>query len=70
MIEKELTRFFLDRMNRSNYGDSLIHWEPTGFVLRNLAKSGNELFSEIPIKIDIKNEARVHLWYKDKFGRI
>lgn len=33
-----------------------------------IIKFGNELFSEIPIKIDLKNQARVHLWYKDKFG--
>lgn len=26
------------------------------------------LFSEWPFKIDVKNQARVHLWYKDRFG--
>ncbi|MFC5700385.1 nucleotidyltransferase family protein [Cohnella faecalis] len=26
------------------------------------------LFSELPFKIDVKNQARVHLWYKDRFG--
>ncbi len=33
-----------------------------------IIRRGNQLFSKIPIKIDIKNQARVHLWYKDKFG--
>jgi uncharacterized protein len=27
-----------------------------------------DLFRGLPIKIDVKNEARVHLWYKDRFG--
>ena len=27
-----------------------------------------KLFSELESKIDLTNEARVHLWYKDKFG--
>jgi uncharacterized protein len=26
------------------------------------------LFKELPIKIDVKNQARVHLWYEDRFG--
>lgn len=25
-------------------------------------------FSDIPIHIDLKNQARVHLWYEDRFG--
>jgi uncharacterized protein len=27
-----------------------------------------DLFRGVPIKLDVKNEARVHLWYKDRFG--
>ncbi|KGE18957.1 hypothetical protein PWYN_06040 [Paenibacillus wynnii] len=26
------------------------------------------LFSHLPFPVDIKNQARVHLWYQDKFG--
>jgi hypothetical protein len=26
------------------------------------------LFADLPVKLDVKNEARVHLWYKDVFG--
>ncbi|MNC63892.1 hypothetical protein D3C75_1140520 [compost metagenome] len=29
---------------------------------------GRELFSGITIPVDLKNQARVHLWYRDKFG--
>ncbi|MFC6552823.1 nucleotidyltransferase family protein [Cohnella cellulosilytica] len=28
----------------------------------------NNHFCNLPIKLDIKNQARVHLWYKDHFG--
>jgi uncharacterized protein len=27
------------------------------------------LFADVPVRIDVKNEARVHLWYAAKFGR-
>jgi hypothetical protein len=37
------------------------------------AEIGNErrlrdLFRGLPIKLDVKNEARVHLWYENRFG--
>jgi hypothetical protein len=27
-----------------------------------------DLFRRLPIKLDVKNEARVHLWYRERFG--
>ena len=27
-----------------------------------------DLFQHLPIKLDVKNEARVNLWYEDRFG--
>ncbi len=32
------------------------------------AKRIRQLFKGLPIRIDVKNEARVHLWYGTKFG--
>lgn len=32
------------------------------------AKRIRKLFPDLPIWIDVKNEARVHLWYETKFG--
>lgn len=32
------------------------------------SKRIQSLFSDLSIKIDVKNEARVHLWYSTKFG--
>ena len=33
-----------------------------------MAQRVNTLFSDIKIPIDVKNEARVHLWYENHFG--
>jgi len=33
-----------------------------------IVNSGTRLFADIPIALDIKNQARVHLWYEKKFG--
>ncbi|MBZ7922339.1 nucleotidyltransferase family protein [Ensifer adhaerens] len=27
-----------------------------------------DLFCDLPVRIDVKNEARIHLWYEEKFG--
>src|SRR5215471_10746785 len=34
----------------------------------NHERSLRDLFRGLPLKLDVKNEARVHLWYKDRFG--
>jgi len=31
-------------------------------------KKAKTLFKHIPINVEVKNEARVHLWYEKKFG--
>lgn len=31
--------------------------------------AGMEVFDDLPIPVEIRNEARVHLWYEKKFGR-
>jgi hypothetical protein len=33
-----------------------------------IIKQGNTLFKDLPIEIEIRNQARVHLWYSDKFN--
>ncbi len=32
---------------------------------RRIAK----MFQDLPVRLDVKNEARVHLWYAEKFGK-
>lgn len=37
---------------------------------QNLSRQrGHELFASLPVEVEITNEARVHLWYKEKFGK-
>lgn len=33
-----------------------------------LEKKVREIYSDIELDVDVTNEARVHIWYKDKFG--
>ena len=34
----------------------------------NVIQQANELFADFPLPIDVKNQARVHLWYEKHFG--
>lgn len=31
-------------------------------------QAGKKLFADIPVEVEIRNQARVHLWFEDKFG--
>ncbi|WP_329536837.1 nucleotidyltransferase family protein (plasmid) [Streptomyces sp. NBC_01450] len=31
-------------------------------------KAGQEVFAGLPAEVEVRNEARVHLWYEQKFG--
>jgi hypothetical protein len=33
-----------------------------------VSAAGREIFAGLPAELDIRNEARVHLWYEEKFG--
>ncbi|WIV12706.1 nucleotidyltransferase family protein [Proteiniborus sp. MB09-C3] len=35
---------------------------------KKIAEYLNQTLEEYPLWLDVKNEARVHLWYKEKFG--
>lgn len=41
-----------------------LSWEAEDAVI----KTGREVFAGLPAEVEIRNEARVHLWYEDKFG--
>ncbi|KAM0358617.1 hypothetical protein ACHAP4_004593 [Fusarium culmorum] len=42
-----------------------LSWEAEDVVIQK----GKELFKDIPVDVEIRNQARVHLWYEKKFGR-
>ncbi len=41
-----------------------LSWEAEDAVI----KAGREIFADLSAEVEIRNEARVHLWYEDKFG--
>jgi len=46
------------------YFDLDTSWNAEDAVIRR----GAELFGDLPLPVEIRNEARVHLWYTDRFG--
>jgi hypothetical protein len=46
------------------YFDPDTSWAAEDAVIRR----GAELFGDLPVPVEIRNEARVHLWYADHFG--
>jgi uncharacterized protein len=46
------------------YFDDDTSWEAEDAVIR----AGADLFADLPLPVEIRNEARVHLWYADRFG--
>ena len=46
------------------YLDDDTSWDAEDAVIR----AGVELFADMPVPVEIRNEARVHLWYPDRFG--
>ena len=46
------------------YFDEDTSWEAEDAVIR----AGAELFADVGVPVEIRNEARVHLWYGEHFG--
>jgi hypothetical protein len=44
------------------FDDSDLSWEAEDRVIRAAA------FADLPAEVEVRNEARVHLWYEQKFG--
>jgi hypothetical protein len=41
-----------------------LSWDAEDVVIR----SARQVFADLPVEVEIRNEARVHLWYEAKFG--
>jgi hypothetical protein len=54
---KDVDLFYFDAADLS--------WEAEDAVIRRAAP----LFSELPVPVEIRNQARVHLWYEGHFGQ-
>ncbi len=46
------------------FDDSDLSWEAENEVIQ----AGESAFGDLPVAVEIRNEARVHLWYEDHFG--
>lgn len=46
------------------FDDSDLSWDAED---REIQK-GAQIFADLPIRVEIRNQARVHLWYAEKFG--
>ncbi len=46
------------------FDDSDLSWESEDAVI----KAGEQVFADLPVQVEIRNEARVHLWYEQRFG--
>jgi len=46
------------------FDDSDISYEAEDFVIKKVKQQ----FLHLPVDIDVKNQARVHLWYKARYG--
>ena len=46
------------------FDDSDLSWDAEDAVI----KAGDEIFAGLPAPVQIRNQARVHLWYQEKFG--
>ncbi|WP_370940439.1 nucleotidyltransferase family protein [Amycolatopsis sp. cg13] len=46
------------------FEDSDLSWEAESSVI----EEGARRFGDLPITVEIRNSARVHLWYEDRFG--
>ncbi|WP_327696664.1 nucleotidyltransferase family protein [Streptomyces sp. NBC_00459] len=46
------------------FDDGDLSWEAEDRVIR----AGRDTFAGLPAEVEIRNEARVHLWYEEKFG--
>jgi len=47
------------------YFDNDLSWEAENEVI----KATQRLFDDLKVNVEIKNQARVHLWYNQRFGR-
>ncbi|KAK7425922.1 hypothetical protein QQZ08_007636 [Neonectria magnoliae] len=46
------------------FDGSDLSWEAEDVVIQ----AGRDIFADIPVEVEIRNQARVHLWYEKKFG--
>lgn len=46
------------------FDDSDLSWEAEDLVIQRSAAA----FADLPVVVEVRNQARVHVWYEDRFG--
>lgn len=46
------------------FDDTDLSWEAEDLAIQ----AGKKLFADLPVEVEIRNQARVHLWYAEKHG--
>jgi hypothetical protein len=71
-IVQTVWNYFSGRDLLANINDAdLVYFDETDLSFEaeeHRTGLARELFSDIPIRVDLKNQARVHLWYERHFG--
>lgn len=71
-ISQTVWNYFSGRDLLDNLNDAdLVYFDDTDLSFEAEDRRihlGRELFSDVPIHVDLENQARVHLWYERHFG--
>lgn len=64
MVTEKPPEYGIDDYDLIYFDDSDTSWEAEDRVIQQ----GARVFAPLPIRVEIRNQARVHLWYATKFG--
>lgn len=64
MVTNQPAETGIDDYDLVYFDDSDLSWEAEDKVIQ----AGDKVFGSLPVRVEIRNQARVHLWYADRFG--
>lgn len=64
MVTEKPPEHGIDDYDVVYFDDSDLSWEAEDLVIQ----AGARLFADLPVRVEIRNQARGHLWYPQKFG--
>lgn len=64
MVTNQPAETGIDDYDLVYFDDSDLSWEAEDKEIQ----AGAKIFESLPSRVEIRNQARVHLWYADRFG--
>lgn len=64
MVTDQPAETGIDDYDLVYFDDSDLSWEAEDKVIQ----AGSQVFASLSVRVEIRNQARVHLWYADRFG--